>query len=152
MRLAEILGIEDSPVEIPTRYKIFKYDRILSSTDAKIRNATIIKCPICGIKSNEPNMRRWHFEQCTQPLISCQKCGKPIPRQGTKPFLYKHKKFCDRVCYAHSKNGIAPIIMTESIRDKIRLSVIGKKHNLEQNIAQSDRMMGKKRGPYKKHV
>lgn len=105
-------------------YVIRKFD----SDEARKRNATIVSCPICHITGNEPNMRRWHFENCSQALLDCQECGQIIPRQGTKPTLYKQKKFCDRKCYMRSKRGTSPIIMTEEVKKK--LSMIG--------VAQSD--------------
>ena len=92
----------------------------LNREEAKKRNAEIVTCGVCGVSGNYPNMMRWHFENCSQQLRNCQQCGEVIPRQGTKPYLYKQKKFCNRKCYAESKKGKPPIVMTEEVKQKLR--------------------------------
>lgn len=114
----------------------------LCSTEAKIRNSTILKCPKCGVKGNEPNMLRWHFDNCETKLRCCEHCEKIIPRQGIKPFLYDVKKFCDRKCYMESKKGKAPILMTDEVKNK--LSNIA----LTQSKERSERI--KMNAPWKK--
>jgi len=98
--------------------------RELFVADALKRNSTFIKCPHCNVVGNEPNMLRWHFDNCNTKLRSCEQCGNTIPRQGIKPFLYDVKKYCNRKCYMDSKKGKPPIVMTNEVRDK--LSVIRK--------------------------
>lgn len=109
--------------------KTFKFDTVdkeeflnqkeLAKTEALIRNSTIIKCIHCGVEGNEPNMFRWHFENCSTKLKTCEHCGEIIPRQGIKPFLYDVKKYCNRSCYMQSKKGKAPIVMTEEVKKKL---------------------------------
>jgi len=106
----------------------------LFKIEALIRNSTIIKCTYCGVEGNEPNMLRWHFENCTTKLRCCIQCGETIPRQGIKPFLYDVKKYCNRKCYMESKKGKAPIEMTDEVKNK--LSNIAK----EQSEIRSERM------------
>lgn len=113
---------------------LFGRDPKFDSDEAKRRNAIIIECPICHIRGNEPNMRRWHFNNCSQSLLTCQECGGIIPRQGTKPFLYKHKKFCGMDCYTENRKGTAPIIMTLEVRKKLSLVA------LSQSKERSERM------------
>jgi ERCC4-related helicase len=91
----------------------------LCTTEANIRNSTILKCPKFGVKGNEPNMLRWHFENCETKLRCCEQCGNTIPRQGIKPFLYDVKKYCNRKCYMESKKGKAPIVMTDEVKNKL---------------------------------
>ena len=124
--------------------KTFKFEDInsedyldqkeLFKTEALIRNSTIIKCTHCGVEGNEPNMLRWHFQNCNTKLRCCEQCGEIIPRQGIKPFLYDVKKYCNRNCYMESKKGKAPIKMTDDIKNK--LSIIAK----EQSVVRSERM------------
>jgi len=106
----------------------------LFKTEALIRNSTFIKCIHCGVEGNEPNMFRWHFDNCTTKLRKCEQCGEIIPRQGIKPFLYDVKKYCNRSCYMESKKGKAPIVMTEDVKKK--LSDIAK----SQSETRSERM------------
>lgn len=134
--------------------KSFKFDEInnishleqkeLFRKEALIRNSTIIECPHCGVKGNEPNMLRWHFDNCDTILKKCQQCGETIPRQGIKPFLYNQKKYCNRKCYMQSKIGIPPIIMTDEIKKKI--SAI----SLTQSKERSDRIKISKPWKYRK--
>jgi hypothetical protein len=124
--------------------KTFKFEDInseeyldqkeLFKTEALIRNSTIIKCIHCGVQGNEPNMLRWHFQNCNTKLRCCEQCGEIIPRQGIKPFLYDVKKYCNRNCYMESKKGKVPIKMTDDIKSK--LSNIAK----EQSVVRSERM------------
>lgn len=96
----------------------------LCRTEAHIRNSTFVECPHCKVVGNEPNMLRWHFDNCETVLRCCEQCGNTIPRQGIKPFLYDVKKYCNRKCYMDSKKGKPPIVMTDEIKNK--LSVIRK--------------------------
>lgn len=102
--------------------------------EALKRNSTTVKCPKCNVVGNEPNMYRWHFDNCETIFKDCQQCGNIIPRQGIKPFLYDKKKFCNQKCYMESKKGIPPIIMTNEIKNK--LSII----SLEQKKERSERI------------
>ena len=94
--------------------------------DALKRNSTFIKCPKCDVIGNEPNMLRWHFDNCNSILRSCEQCSNTIPRQGIKPFLYDVKKYCNRKCYMNSKKGKPPIEMTSEVKEKISKSWIGR--------------------------
>jgi hypothetical protein len=114
--------------------KEFLDQRELFKTEALIRNSTILKCVHCGVEGNEPNMLRWHFENCTTKLKICEQCEETIPRQGIKPFLYDAKKYCNRKCYMESKKGKAPIKMTAEVKNKI--SSIAK----SQSEVRSERM------------
>jgi hypothetical protein len=113
----------------------------LSKQEALKRNSNIIECPKCHVKGNEPNMYRWHFDNCSTKFRLCEQCNKQIPRQGIKPFLYDVKKFCNRKCYMESKKGIAPIVMTDELKNKLS------KIALSQSKERSDRM--KKTQPWK---
>ena len=42
--------------------KTFLEQKELFRAEAQIRNSTIVECPHCHIKGNEPNMLRWHFD------------------------------------------------------------------------------------------
>jgi hypothetical protein len=108
--------------------------RDLFVMDALKRNATIIECPHCTVTGNEPNMLRWHFENCDTKLRCCEQCGNTIPRQGIKPFLYDVKKYCNRKCYTESKKGKPPIVMTDEVKQKIS------KIALTQSKERSERM------------
>lgn len=122
--------------------KTFKYEHDKSEdfldqnelfrTEALIRNTTIIKCTHCGVEGNEPNMLRWHFENCTTKLKNCEQCGEIIPRQGIKPFLYDAKKYCNRKCYMESKKGKPPIKMTDEV--KAKLSTTAKKQSAARSV------------------
>jgi hypothetical protein len=94
--------------------------------DTLKRNSTFIKCPKCDVVGNEPNMLRWHFDNCNSILRLCEQCGHTIPRQGIKPFLYDVKKYCNRKCYMNSKKGKPPIEMTSEVKEKISKSWIGR--------------------------
>ena len=111
--------------ELYEEYGLINFDREICRQEAIERNSEIVTCDKCGVQGNRPNMMRWHFENCKTVLLNCQCCGKVIPRQGIKDHLYKKKKFCNRSCYMESKKGIAPIAMTDEVRDK--LSKIAKK-------------------------
>lgn len=91
----------------------------LCRTGAQVRNSTIVECPYCKVTGNEPNMLRWHFDNCETILRCCEQCGNTIPRQGIKPFLYDVKKYCNRRCYMDSKKGKPPIVMTEEVKNKL---------------------------------
>jgi hypothetical protein len=118
--------------------------RELYIMDALIRNSTFIKCPKCEVVGNEPNMLRWHFDNCQTKLRQCKQCGNNIPRQGIKPFLYDVKKYCNRKCYMESKKGKPPINMTDEVKKKI--SDIA----LTQSEERSERM--KKNKPWTKRI
>ena len=94
--------------------------------DALKRNSTSIKCPKCDVVGNEPNMLRWHFDNCNSILRLCEQCNNTIPRQGIKPFLYDVKKYCNRKCYMNSKKGKQPIKMTDEVKEKISKSWVGR--------------------------
>lgn len=104
----------------------FESQRELFVLEALKRNSTIIKCPHCNVTGNEPNMLRWHFDNCETVLRCCEQCNNTIPRQGIKPFLYDVKKYCNRKCYMESKKGKPPIIMTREVKEKIGKSWIGR--------------------------
>ena len=101
---------------------------------AQLRNATMVECPHCKVVGNEPNMMRWHFDNCETILRCCEQCGNTIPRQGIKPFLYDVKKYCNRKCYMNSKKGKPPIVMTDEVKDKLS------KIALTQSKERSERM------------
>ena len=115
-------------------FKDIKFDEIqnkefieykeLCAIGAHLRNATMVECPHCKVIGNEPNMMRWHLDNCETVLRHCEQCGNTIPRQGIKPFLYDVKKYCNRKCYMDSKKGKPPIVMTDEVKNK--LSVIRK--------------------------
>ena len=118
---------------------IMDKDSILDQTrlfveDALKRNSTFIQCPKCKVVGNEPNMYRWHFENCKTTFRTCEQCNETIPRQGLKPFLYDAKKYCNRKCYTESKKGKPPILMTDEIKQKLS------KIALSQSKERSDRM------------
>jgi hypothetical protein len=108
---------EDSPYR--ENNTIVIHDPKIMREEAIKRNSEIIECDRCGVFGNRPNMIRWHFENCSQNLKECQYCGKCIPRQGIKPYLYKQKKYCNRDCYTKSKIGKQPIKMTKEVRKKL---------------------------------
>lgn len=116
-KLSEALGIECAVVIDYSECVIF--DPIMNREEALKRNAEIVECDKCGVRGNRPNMMRWHFENCKVELRSCKQCGKTIPRQGVKDYLYDKKIFCDRKCYMKSKAGKPPISMTNEIKNKI---------------------------------
>ena len=117
--LAEALGIPTniSILDIDDGYLVF--DPTISRKEALKRNEEIVECPRCGVKGNQPNMMRWHFDNCKTELRHCKQCDNVIPRQGCKDYVYKRKMFCDSVCYNESKKGKAPISMTSEIKRKI---------------------------------
>lgn len=126
--LSEALGIEPNPElfekiskEISEELKIpNRYNSIISKQEAIQRNSEIITCDKCGVKGNMPNMMRWHFDNCKTVLKKCECCNNIIPRQNIKDYVYKQKKYCNKHCYYKSRIGIAPIIMTEEIKEKLR--------------------------------
>jgi hypothetical protein len=125
-KLEEALGLNSSSdINLETINDLEYIEFIeLCRNEALKRNSNIIECPHCKVKGNEPNMYRWHFENCptlTYPTTfkQCEQCGNDIPRQGIKPFLYNTKKYCNRRCYMESKKGKAPIIMTEEVKKKL---------------------------------
>jgi hypothetical protein len=111
--------------ELYEQYDLVYYNREICKQEAIERNKEIVQCDKCGVQGNRPNMMRWHFENCKTVLLNCQSCGKTIPRQGTKDSLYKQKKYCNRSCYMETKKGIAPIDMTDEVKNK--LSEVAKK-------------------------
>lgn len=116
-------GLKDTKYSDITKDE-FESQRELFVSEALKRNSTIVECPHCGVKGNEPNMLRWHFDNCQTVLRCCEQCGNTIPRQGIKPHLYDVKKYCNRKCYMESKKGKPPIVMTNEVKNK--LSVIKK--------------------------
>jgi hypothetical protein len=117
-------GLKDIKFDEIENKEFIKYKELCRS-DAQIRNSTFIECPHCKVVGNEPNMLRWHFDNCTTTFRNCEQCNGIIPRQGTKPFQYDVKKYCNRKCYMDSKKGKPPIVMTDEVKNK--LSVIRKK-------------------------
>jgi hypothetical protein len=132
--LSKLLNMPDFEFEdeggnfLPIEYSAF------CKSESEKRNAVIVECPKCGVTGNEPNMLRWHFDNCTTKFRICEQCGENIPRQGIKPFNYDVKKYCNRKCYMASKIGKAPITMTDDIKQ--RLSDIA----LTQSKDRSDRI------------
>lgn len=112
----------------------FENQKEIFVTAALVRNTTFIECDKCGVIGNEPNMHRWHFQNCETVFRSCEQCGDVIPRQNIKPFLYNVKKYCNRACYMESKKGKAPIIMTDEIKQKISLSALSKGKERSERI------------------
>jgi hypothetical protein len=125
--LSNCLGIEPNPnlfhkifiekvdsIDIPNQY-----NPQICKEEAIKRNTNIVRCDRCGVEGGEPNMRRWHFDNCKTILKNCQQCNKIIPRQNIKNHLYKQKKFCNKDCYYKSKIGKAPILMTDEIKKKL---------------------------------
>ena len=122
--------------EIDMSNLIFSNDPTILRNEALKRNSEKVQCPKCQVEGNRPNMMRWHFEKCKTILKNCEQCGKIIPRQGTKDFRYKNKKYCERKCYMKSKKGIVFLEMTVEMREK--LSVARKKYldNVKNNNTQ----------------
>jgi hypothetical protein len=125
-KVSEIFGIDHVEIDYPD---IKLLDSEIEKQQALRRNATIVTCPNCGVKGNEPNMLRWHFDNCKTKLKNCLQCGNLIPRQGVKDFLYEKKFYCNRSCYMESKKGKPPIIMTEEIKKKLSELKKGKPSN-----------------------
>ena len=124
--LSEIFGIEDVEIEYPD---IRFFDSDIEREEALKRNATIVTCPNCGVKGNEPNMLRWHFDNCKTKLKKCLHCDNIIPRQGVKDFIYSQKFYCNRSCYMSSKKGKPPIVMTDEVKKKLSEHRKGKSSN-----------------------
>jgi RecJ-like exonuclease len=122
--------------EVDMSNLIFSNDPTILRNEALKRNSEKVQCPKCQVEGNRPNMMRWHFEKCKTILKNCEQCGKIIPRQGTKDFCYKNKKYCERKCYMESKKGIVFLEMTVEMREK--LSVARKKYldNVKNNNTQ----------------
>ena len=112
----------------------FENQKEIFVKDALIRNTTFIECDKCGVIGNEPNMHRWHFQNCKTVFRSCEQCGDVIPRQGTKPFLYNVKKYCNRKCYMESKKGKPPIVMTDEIKQKMSKIALGQSEIRRERI------------------
>ena len=123
--LTKLLDIPDFELEYDGNFLPIEYSEFCKS-EAEKRNAVMVQCPKCGVTGNEPNMLRWHFDNCTTHLRTCKQCGENIPRQGIKPIQYDVKKYCNRKCYMASKKGKAPIIMTDEVKDKLSKSWIGR--------------------------
>lgn len=133
--LARIFNMEPFEIEFDDNF----FDDVedfseLSRREALKRNKKIVKCPKCGLEGNEPNMLRWHFDNCSTVFKNCLYCGDIIPRQNIKPFLYNEKKYCNRNCYMKSKLGKSPIVMTAEVKLKISISA------KSQSKIRSDRM------------
>ena len=91
-------GLKDVKIDEIQNKEFIEYKE-LCVIGAQTRNATMVECPHCKVVGNEPNMIRWHFDNCETKLRCCEQCGNTIPRQGIKPFLYNVKKYCNRKCY-----------------------------------------------------
>jgi hypothetical protein len=126
--LSHIFNIEHIEIDY-SDMPLSRYNSEISRQEAIQRNSVIVSCPHCGVKGNEPNMLRWHFDNCDTHLRNCLQCGNTIPRQGIKNFLYDKKVFCNRSCYMKSKRGKSPINMTEDVKKKISQSRLGKSSN-----------------------
>lgn len=126
---------------------IILFDPAISREEALKRNADIVECDNCGVKGNRPNMMRWHFENCQTILKSCKQCGKVIPRQGVKDYLYNQKIYCDRSCYMESKKGKSPVIMTDEV--KMKISVSAKKTSNERSERMKSNQVWTKSGRWK---
>lgn len=133
-----LIDILSSPMDItlPPIAELMSFKK-LSHSEALNRNHTITQCPICCIEGNDPNMKRWHFENCKQSLLNCLVCGDIIPRQGTKPYQYNKKKYCNRKCYGISKVGVSPIKMTKDVRDKLSTKAKTRSLELSERIKMS---------------
>lgn len=119
-KLAESLGIEYCEIDdIDMSALIFTNDPTILKEEALKRNSEKIQCPKCGVEGNRPNMMRWHFDKCKTKLKNCKECGKIIPRQGIKDYLYDQKHYCNQICYMKTKKGKIPVEMTPEIRKKI---------------------------------
>jgi ERCC4-related helicase len=94
----------------------------ISSVEAKRRNLVIVECPKCHVSGNEPNMRRWHFDRCAQPLLNCKQCTTVIKRQGIKPWLYKQKKYCSKKCFQESSRGVKRSPLSEETKKRISIA------------------------------
>jgi hypothetical protein len=116
--LSKALGTEDFIIDLSDIH-CSKNDPEINRVEALQRNSEFIKCPKCGVTGNRPNMMRWHFDKCKTVLKNCKQCGKIIPRQNVKDYLYKQKQYCDRKCYMESKKGKAPINMTPEVCKKV---------------------------------
>jgi hypothetical protein len=112
----------------------FESQRELFVSEALKRNSTFIKCPHCNVTGNEPNMLRWHFDNCETVLRCCKQCGNTIPRQGIKPFLYNVKKYCNRKCYMESKKGKPPIVMTHEVKEKLSKIALSQSEKRSERI------------------
>jgi hypothetical protein len=130
--LSLALGLE--PQENPTYLQDDnipnQYDPNWCRKDAIARNKIEYTCNKCGVIGKGPNMIRWHFDYCQTVLRDCKQCGKTIPRQGTKDYLYNKKIFCNRQCYMKSKKGNAPIIMTDNIKNKLKEKALSRSDDL----------------------
>ena len=118
-------GLKDTKYEDINK-KEFDSQKEFFVSEALKRNSTFVECPHCKVVGNEPNMMRWHFDNCTSILRCCEQCGNTIPRQGIKPFQYDVKKYCNRKCYMESKKGKPFLTMTDEIKDKISKSWVGR--------------------------
>lgn len=125
-KLSEIFNIEHVEIDYSN---IIVFNSDIEREEALKRNATIVTCPKCGVQGNEPNMLRWHFDNCKTELKKCLHCDNIIPRQGIKDFLYKQKFYCNRSCYMESKKGKPPIIMTNEVKQKLSEHRKGKTSN-----------------------
>lgn len=123
--LSAALGIEPNPelferirnlesIDLPAQYS-----PVTSREEAIIRNTTIVTCDRCGTSGGEPNMRRWHFDNCKTKFKDCKHCGKVIPRQGIKDYQYNKKVFCNAACYFENKKNKPALIMTDEVRKKL---------------------------------
>ena len=112
----------------------FESQRELFVLEALKRNSTFIECPHCNVTGNEPNMLRWHFDNCETVLRCCEQCGNTIPRQGIKPFLYDVKKYCNRKCYMESKKGKPPIVMTREVKEKLSKIALNQSEERSERI------------------
>ena len=118
-------GLKDVKFDEIQNKEFIEYKE-LCAIGAQLRNSTMVECPHCKVVGNEPNMIRWHFDNCTTKFRTCKQCDSVIPRQGVKPYIYDKKNYCDRKCYMTSKIGKAPIVMTDEVKEKLSKSWIGR--------------------------
>jgi|13_taG_2_1085334.scaffolds.fasta_scaffold118736_1 hypothetical protein len=117
--IANALGLDAIERTIDNYEQCTILNPTLNRQEAIARNKESLTCDRCGVTGGGPNMLRWHFENCKSKAKQCKECGKDIPMQGIKPYLYNQKKFCNRACYMESKKGIPPIKMTKEVRKKL---------------------------------
>ena len=111
-------GLKDVKFDEIQNKEFIEYKE-LCAIGAQLRNATMVECPHCKVVGNEPNMMRWHFDNCETIFKNCKHCKGVIPRQGIKPFIYNKKDYCNRKCYMESKKGKPFLIMTDEIKEKL---------------------------------
>jgi hypothetical protein len=121
--IGKFLGISEIHIDVDALFKEYgvqQFDSTISRAEAIQRNTDIVECDRCGVTGGYTNMMRWHFENCSTKLRTCEQCGNTIPKQGVKPNQYKVKKYCNENCYQASKKGKICIVMTEEVKQKLR--------------------------------